>query len=419
VIRRAITAGGLIAVLGLVVLTPGPAARTDCTQSGAQADLEIARGKTVTLRVESDGRITADGEQCGGATIATIDAIAVTGRGGSQGLELDLRGRSFEDVDLDVALGPGHDKVLLRGRRRAERHALGDDALTLDPTRGGTVELRAVNRFSATLGRGDDHLDAGPWRRALTLSGGPGSDHLRGGRRGNRILGGPDGDRLTGGPGGDRLDGGGGDDRCVGGPGTDALLSCAPPFDATATKLGRELRRRMTGKSWHRGCPVGLGKLRLLRVPHWTMGDRDVHNGRLVVHRAFDTDVLRAMRSLLRARFPIRRMELIDRYGGDDHRSMNADNTSAFNCRFVAGTTRWSEHAFGRAIDINPIENPYVSGSHVSPPAGRRYADRSRHASGMIHHGDAAYRAFRRVGWQWGGDWRGTKDYQHFSATGR
>jgi len=145
-----------------------------------------------------------------------------------------------------------------------------------------------------------------------------------------------------------------------------------------------------------------------------------VHTGRLVVHRDADSDVLRAFRSLLHARFEIRRMKLIDRYGGDDRRSMNADNTSAFNCRFVAGTSRWSEHAFGRAIDVNPVENPYVTPSgHVSPPAGRRFAERSRRASGMVHRGDAAHRAFARVGWEWGGDWPGTKDYQHFSATGR
>jgi hypothetical protein len=112
-------------------------------------------------------------------------------------------------------------------------------------------------------------------------------------------------------------------------------------------------------------------------------------------------------------------MKLIDKYGADDHRSMNADNTSAFNCRFVAGTTRWSEHAYGRAIDINPIENPYVTPSgHVSPPAGEAFTDRSRHAKGMIHHGDRAWHAFRDVGWKWGGDWSGAKDYQHFSVTG-
>ena len=103
------------------------------------------------------------------------------------------------------------------------------------------------------------------------------------------------------------------------------------------------------------------------------------------------------MRRLYRIDYPIRRMELVDRYGADDHRSMAADNTSAFNCRFVAGTNRWSMHAYGRAIDINPVENPYVSGSHVSPPAGVPFADRSRHARGMIHAGDQVVRAFART----------------------
>jgi hypothetical protein len=99
---------------------------------------------------------------------------------------------------------------------------------------------------------------------------------------------------------------------------------------------------------------------------------------------------------------------------------MSADNTSAFNCRFVAGTTRWSMHAYGLAIDINPIENPYVSGSHVSPPEGRPYADRSRHARGMIHAGDDVFKAFaKKAGWEWLGDGpQSIRDYQHFSSTG-
>jgi D-alanyl-D-alanine carboxypeptidase len=99
---------------------------------------------------------------------------------------------------------------------------------------------------------------------------------------------------------------------------------------------------------------------------------------------------------------------------------MAADNTSAFNCRFVAGTSRWSMHAYGLAIDINPIENPYVAGDHVSPPAGRPFADRSRDAKGMVHDGDEVVRAFAAIGWEWGGDWSGgVRDYQHFSVNGR
>ena len=92
-----------------------------------------------------------------------------------------------------------------------------------------------------------------------------------------------------------------------------------------------------------------------------------------------------------------------------------ADNTSAFNCRFVAGTETWSEHAYGRAIDVNPIENPYVTaGGYVSPPAGTRFSNRSRHAQGMIHRHGPVVEAFAAGGWAWGGNWPWPRDYQHF-----
>jgi len=210
-----------------------------------------------------------------------------------------------------------------------------------------------------------------------------------------------------------------------------ALLAIAAPASAGAPgralperfhsevfRIKGEVRERVRGSSWRRGCPVDLGNLRVVRLRHFNFNGREVR-GALIVHEDETREIRDAMRALFRAEFPIRRMELIDRYGADDHRSMNADNTSAFNCRFVAGTSRWSEHAYGRAIDVNPIENPYVSGSHVSPPAGRPYADRSRNAKGMIHRGDRAYRAFKRVGWEWGGNWPNPTDYQHFSSTGR
>jgi hypothetical protein len=195
--------------------------------------------------------------------------------------------------------------------------------------------------------------------------------------------------------------------------------SAAPQFVGKASKIDGERRDRMTGRSWHRGCPVPIRQLRLLRVRHWGF-DGDFHRGRLIVHEEEAREMLRAMEALFRQRFPIRRMEVIDAYGGDDHRSMKADNSSGFNCRFVAGTDNWSQHAYGRAIDINPIENPYVTPSgHVSPPAGRPYADRTRDAEGLIKSGSATVRAFKRVGWKWGGNWPGTKDYQHFSSNGR
>lgn len=191
-----------------------------------------------------------------------------------------------------------------------------------------------------------------------------------------------------------------------------------PGFQGRVSRIGPELRERMTGVSWHRGCPVGFAELRLLRVAHWGFDGR-AHRGRLVVHRDSARPLLRTLRTLFRLRFPIRRMRLVDAYGADDRRSMAADNTSAFNCRFVAGTSRWSEHAYGHAIDVNPVENPYVTaGGHVSPPAGAPYADRSRQAPGLIHRKGPVVAAFARAGWEWGGNWSWPKDYQHFSAGG-
>jgi hypothetical protein len=144
-----------------------------------------------------------------------------------------------------------------------------------------------------------------------------------------------------------------------------------------------------------------------------------VKRGRLVVHERHARRIRAVFKRLFEIEFPIRRMRLIDAYGGSDDRSLRANNTSAFNCRFVAGTTRWSMHAYGLAIDINPVQNPYVAGSRVSPPAGEEYLDRSRDAKGMIHAGDKVVRAFATAGWEWGGYWTYPKDYQHFSSNGR
>ena len=106
--------------------------------------------------------------------------------------------------------------------------------------------------------------------------------------------------------------------------------------------------------------------------------------------------------------------------GGSDFRSIEADNTSAFSCRNATDTSSWSNHAYGLAIDLNPIENPYETRGSSSHRASRPYLARSRHLRGKIHHGDAVWRAFAAVGWHWGGDYAGSiKDYQHFSPTGR
>jgi hypothetical protein len=194
-------------------------------------------------------------------------------------------------------------------------------------------------------------------------------------------------------------------------------VGAAPRFRGSVTVIDAKTRARMR-YSWRRGCPVGLVDLRLVTVDHWGF-DRRVHRGELVVHRRYAQAVVRVAGRLFASRYPIARMRLVDVYQGDDDRSMAANNTSAFNCRPVAGTRRWSEHAYGGAIDLNPWQNPYVTGRHVSPPAGRPYANRARRAPGMVHEGDATVRAFASIGWGWGGRWRSSKDYQHFSASGR
>ena len=189
-------------------------------------------------------------------------------------------------------------------------------------------------------------------------------------------------------------------------------------FDATVTALGPALRARLTGVSWHAGCPVPLRDLRLVRLSYWGFDGR-AHTGSLVVNRDVTTDVVAVFRRLYGSRFPIRRMRLVDDYGGSDFRSIEADNTSAFNCRAATGSTHWSEHAYGHAIDVNPIENPYVSGGRTSHRASIPYLDRSRIRPGMAYPGGELVEAFDAVGWGWGGDWQGIKDYQHFSKSGR
>jgi D-alanyl-D-alanine carboxypeptidase-like protein len=191
-----------------------------------------------------------------------------------------------------------------------------------------------------------------------------------------------------------------------------------PAFRAEVRSLTARERAAMTPSVWRPGCPVGLSSLRRVSLPFIGFDGR-LQRGALVVHRSVAGEVVSAFRALSRARFPIRRMRPIEAYGGDDFRSIEADNTSAFNCRPATGSSRWSEHAYGRAIDLNPLENPYVSGGRTSHPGSVPYLDRSRYRPGMAVAGGLVVAAFDRVGWGWGGRWSGIRDYQHFSASGR
>ena len=196
-------------------------------------------------------------------------------------------------------------------------------------------------------------------------------------------------------------------------------LVARPAYFARITRLPDGIREWMNGVSWRPGCPVPLWDLRLIKLRYWGF-DRQAHRGRLVVHRDVAEKIAGVFRRLYEVSYPIRRMRLVDYYGADDRTSMEDDNTSAFNCRWRAGQPGvWSQHAYGRAIDVNPRENPYVWSGGVSPWNGAPYVDRSNRRKGMIYHGDKVWWAFRNRGWEWGGDWSDVKDYQHFSRNGR
>ncbi|MFA9432424.1 M15 family metallopeptidase [Egicoccus sp. AB-alg2] len=182
-----------------------------------------------------------------------------------------------------------------------------------------------------------------------------------------------------------------------------------------ATGIPAAVRQEMAGVSMHTGCPVGFDDLRLVVLTHRGFDGR-LHRGELVVHRSAVTPLRQVFQAAYDADFPLRRVVRIEHYAGSDDRSMAANNTSAFNCRRVTGGTSWSRHAYGTAIDLNPVQNPYVRGGTVLPSAGAAYTDRGDVRPGMLVAGDPVVRAFDAIGWTWGGRWQTLKDYQHFEA---
>jgi hypothetical protein len=190
-----------------------------------------------------------------------------------------------------------------------------------------------------------------------------------------------------------------------------------PVFEATVAPIDEVTRPRMP-HSWRPGCPVPIESLRLLTLDHWGY-DGVEHRGELVVHADHAEPIVGVFRVLFDTRFPIERMHLVDAYGGDDFASTLDNNTAGFNCRSVVGRPgSWSEHAYGRAIDVNPLVNPYLGEPRLNDPRLAPYLDRSAGEPGMIHAGDVVVDAFAAAGWTWGGTWP-VPDYQHFSATGR
>ncbi len=196
---------------------------------------------------------------------------------------------------------------------------------------------------------------------------------------------------------------------------------CRAP--GTVSPIPDEIWDGMQGTSWHAGlgCPT-RAQLRYLRIPYLDFS-KHPQMGEMIAAQTVAEDVLSAFTEIYCSQnFMIDKMRLIYQYEGSDPRSMNANNTSGFNCRFTSSGKRLSEHSFGKAIDINPVQNPYVSKGTTSPTAGHPYNtkdERIQPRQGMIRKGDVVTRAFARINWKWGGDWHYSKDYQHFSSSGR
>ncbi|SEG76814.1 D-alanyl-D-alanine carboxypeptidase [Thermomonospora echinospora] len=200
------------------------------------------------------------------------------------------------------------------------------------------------------------------------------------------------------------------------GPATSPPSPSGPPrFTADIKKVSRPDLKY----SWREGCPVPVSGLRAIDMNHWGM-DGKVHNGRLIVNASAAEELTGVFHKLFDRKYPIARMEPVDKYRGSDFDSIEANNTSAFNCRQATGSGSWSQHAYGLAVDINPCENPYVSADGtISHKDCVKYKDRSLDVPGLIHRGDKTVQAFADIGWGWGGNWTGVKDYQHFSSNGR
>lgn len=180
-----------------------------------------------------------------------------------------------------------------------------------------------------------------------------------------------------------------------------------------ATEIDDEIFQRIEGKSYKEGCKIPLDQLRYIKVLHCDK-EQDIYVGELICNIAIAQDIIDILRTLYQAKYPIERMILVDEYGADDNRSMSHNNSSSFNYRVISGTDKLSNHSWGMAIDINPLYNPYVRGSLIEPRESEPYVDRTKSHPYMIKRDDLCCSEFLKHGFEWGGDWTRSKDYQHF-----
>lgn len=180
------------------------------------------------------------------------------------------------------------------------------------------------------------------------------------------------------------------------------------------SKITDTIFARMQGRSYPEDCSLDLAALRYLTVAYVNF-DGEICQGELVVNAKIAEDVISIFKELFEEKYPIEKISLIDEYDADDDRSMAANNSSAFCYRVISGTDRLSNHSFGLAIDINPLYNPYIkSNGKVLPEEAEAFADRTLSNPYYISPEDSCVRIFKKYGFTWGGDWKNSKDYQHF-----
>lgn len=173
------------------------------------------------------------------------------------------------------------------------------------------------------------------------------------------------------------------------------------------------VKTRMQGKSLPETAKIGFDELRYLTLYHYDFDGR-IQQGEMVCNKAIAHDLLCIFRILFAEAYPIYSIRLVDDFDASDEASMQANNSSCFNYRTIAGSWRLSQHAFGLAVDINPLQNPCVKGSRIRPSTATDYVDRSNDFPHKIDNNDLCKKTFESYGFRWGGRWRSVKDYQHF-----
>ena len=188
----------------------------------------------------------------------------------------------------------------------------------------------------------------------------------------------------------------------------------AQSFKSSISFIPPNIQKRMLKYTWHEGCPLPLNDLRYIVLSYWGF-DKKPHLGALIINKLLAKEVVQIFKSLYLHHFPIERMKLMDAFKGNDDTAMAANNTSSFNCRDLTGKPgMFSQHSYGRAIDINTKINPYVNGQDILPPNGSKFVNRNKPYPGKITKNSFIYRVFIKYGWDWAGDWYDIQDYQHF-----